>query len=332
MSAMDIKTLLPRRAVVLATVLLLSACQWQGEAGDGAIDLSGTVDARQVALAFQVGGRLKTLHADEGDKVQAGQTVAELDPSDYQLAEQRSEAEAESARMALAALEAGTRPQELRVAESTVAQAQSELQYADSEVKRVTVLVPKQLASQEQLDQAQLHYNVAWSTLEQARHKLALLREGPRQEDIKRARAELDARKAALDSARRQLGYTTLKSPVDGVISLRQAEAGQVVAPGQPVLQLTELSKPWVRAYLRESDLARVKVGQAAEVRVDGLPNKVFRGHLGYISPEAEFTPKTVETRELRVDLVYLIKVEVDNPEGLLKVGMPADVTFNAGS
>jgi len=332
MSAMNINPPLPRWAGVLAAAVLLTACQWQGDAGDGAIDLSGTMDAREVALAFQVGGRLQTLHVDEGDKVQAGQTVAELDPADYQLAQQRVEAEAESARMALAALEAGTRPQELLVAESTVAQAQSELQYADSEVKRVTALLPQKLASQEQLDQAQLHYNVAWSTLEQAKHKLELLREGPRQEDIKRARAELDARKAALESAKRQLGYATLQSPVDGVISLRQVEAGQVVASGQPVLQLTELSKPWVRAYLRESDLARVKVGQAAEVRVDGLPNKVFRGHLSYISPEAEFTPKTVETRELRVDLVYLVKVEVDNPEGLLKVGMPADVTLNPGS
>jgi HlyD family secretion protein len=315
---------------LLVIVILLSSCQWGGEEDNGAIDLSGTVDAREVALAFQVGGRLKELHADEGDAVQAGHVIAELDPSDYQLALQRAESETASAKAVLAALEAGTRTQELRVAEAAVAQAQSELQYAESEVKRFTALVPQKLASQEQLDQSQMHYNVAWSTLKQAQHKLDLLREGPRKEDIDRARADLAARQAALDIARRQLDYCRLASPVAGVISLRQAEVGQVVAAGQPVLRLTELAKPWVRAYLRESDLVRVKLGESADVLVDGLPDRSFKGHVSFISPEAEFTPKTVETRELRVDLVYLIKVEVDNPEGLLKVGMPADVKLGS--
>ena len=314
--------------LLLFATLMLSACQWpwQGEAGDGVIDLSGTVDAREVALAFQVGGRLLSLHVDEGDAVKRGQPIAELDPVDYQLALQRAQAEAASAKMVLAALQAGTRPQALRVAEAAVVQAQSELQFADAELKRTTSLAPQQLASQEQLDQTQLRYNVASSALDQSRHNLDLLREGARREDIERARADLAARQAALASAQRMLDYNKLITPVDGVISLRMVEAGQVVGAGQAVLRVTELSKPWVRTYLRESDLARVKLGQPAKVHVDGLPDKTFEGRLSFISPEAEFTPKTVETRELRVDLVYLVKVEVDNPNGLLKVGMPADV------
>ncbi|KPK38881.1 MAG: hypothetical protein AMJ69_07260, partial [Gammaproteobacteria bacterium SG8_47] len=119
-----------------------------------------------------------------------------------------------------------------------------------------------------------------------------------------------------------------LASPVAGIVSVRLAEAGQVLAMGQPVLRITELSVPWIRAYLRETDLPRVKLGQPVTVRVDGLPDKAFTGRLSFISPQAEFTPKTVETRELRVDLVYRIKVEVANPDGLLKVGMPADLTL----
>jgi HlyD family secretion protein len=323
-----------RSTLILLAAILLTSCQWpwQGEEGNSAIDLSGTVDAHEVPLAFQVGGRLQTLQVQEGDAVRSGQPVARLDPADYQLALQQREAEMESARMVLAALEAGTRSQELRVAEAAVTQAHSELQFAEAEVKRITALMPQKLASQEQLDQAQLRYNIAWSTLEQSRFKLDLLREGPRSEDVKRARADLSARQAALDNARRQLDYCQLDSPVEGVVSLRQAEIGQVLSPGQPVLRVTELARPWVRAYLRETDLARVKLGQPAQVYVDGIPDKTFQGRLSFISPEAEFTPKTVETRELRVDLVYRVKVDVDNPDGLLKVGMPADVMFNTGS
>lgn len=317
---------LARSALSLLAATLLCACQWRGAADNGAIDLSGTIDAREVALAFQVGGRMQSLHADEGDSVKVGQLLAELDPADYRLALQRARAEADAARMAVAALEAGTRSQELRVAEAAVSRARSELQFAEAEVKRLTGLVPEHLAAQEQLDQAQLRYNIAWSALQQAQHRLALLQEGPRREDIERARAELAAREASLAVARRQLDYCQLHSPVDGVVSLRAAEAGEVLGGGQPVLRITELSRPWVRAYLHEQDLPRVKLGQRVEVHVDGLPGQTFDGHLSFISPEAEFTPKTVETRELRVDLVYLVKVDVDNSAGRLKVGMPADV------
>jgi len=316
-------------AGIATLVLSITACQGSSEAG-GAIDLNGTVDAREVPVAFQVGGRLQALKADEGDTVASGGPIAELDATDYKLAVQLAEAETEAAKQTLAALEAGTRSQELRVAEATVAKAKSELEFSESEVKRVNTLLAKKLAAQEQLDQAQLRYDIAWSSRDQARHQLDLLKEGPRREDIGRARAELAARQAALASARQQLSYCQLASPVTGVVSLRQAEAGQVVGAGQSVLKISELGRPWVRAYLREPDLPRVKLGQPAEVRVDGLPGKVFAGRVAFISPEAEFTPKTVETRELRVDLVYLIKVEVDNPDGLLKIGMPAGVKIGS--
>jgi HlyD family secretion protein len=186
--------------------------------------------------------------------------------------------------------------------------------------------VPKQLAAQQQLDQMRLQYKVAAAGVEQAEQNLRLLREGPRQEDIDQAAAELAARQAAAETAQQHLAYVRLLSPADGVLSVRLAEPGEVVAAGTPVMRLAELSRPWVRAYLNESDLSRVRLGQEAEIRVDGLPDKVLKGRLSFISPQSEFTPKTVETRELRVDLVYRVKIEVDNPDGLLKIGMPADV------
>lgn len=318
--------------LALSLLPLLTAFRWPWQAaGDPErIELSGTVEAREVDLAFQVGGRIAGLAVDEGDAVKAEQPVATLDASDYELALRTATAQMEAARAALAVLQAGTRAQELRVAEAKQAQAQADLDYARGEFKRVAELIPRKLAAENQLDLARQRQNVALAGVEQARQNLALLREGPRREEIDRAAAELRARQAAVETARRQLDYTQSCSPVAGVVAVRLAEVGEIVSSGKPVLRIAELGRPWVRAYLNETDLPRVRLGQPAEVRVDGLPGKVLVGRLAFISPDAEFTPKTVETRALRVDLVYRVKIEVDNPDGTLKLGQPADVLLKA--
>ena len=318
--------------LTLSLLPLLTAFRWPWQAASDPerIELSGTVEAREVDLAFQVSGRIAGLAVDEGDAVQAEQTVATLDARDYELALRAATAQMDAAQAALAALRAGTRIQELRVAEAQLAKAQADLDYARVEFKRIAELVARKLAPQEQLDQLQQRQNVALAGVEQARQMLALLREGPRQEEIDRAAAELRARQAAVETARQQLAYVQLHSPVTGVVSVRLVETGEVVAAGKPVLRVAELSQPWVRAYLNEADLPRVRLGQPAEVRVDGLPGKVWPGRLAFIAPDAEFTPKTVETRALRVDLVYRVKIEVENPSGALKLGQPADVLLKA--
>jgi HlyD family secretion protein len=173
--------------------------------------------------------------------------------------------------------------------------------------------------------------DVAAAKLEQARQSLSLLREGPRKEDIARARADLEAAQAMAATAEQQLAYARLTSPLSGTVSVRLAEQGQNVSAGQPVFRIAELEHPWVRVYLGEKELPRVKLGQPARIQVDGLPGKVFNGRLSFVSPAAEFTPKTVETRALRVDLVYRAKVDVDDAAGQLKIGMPADVRLAAG-
>lgn len=318
------------RAAAVAAALLLAGCDWpwQRPAAVQPLELSGTVDARQVDASFQVAGRIARLAADEGQTVRAGQLLAELDAADYRLAEQRAAAQAESASQVLAVLRAGARPQELRSARAAVEQAQADAQFARNEVARTQRLVDQGFVSAQQLDRARSTADAAAARLEQARQAEALLRAGARKEDLERAAADLQAARAALETARRQLAYVRLASPGEGVVSVRLAEAGQVVAPGQPVLRVAELSQPWVRIYIAEADLPRVQLGQPAQVRVDGLPGKVFRGRLSFISPQAEFTPKTVETKALRVDLVYRAKVDVEQPQGLLKIGMPADVRF----
>jgi HlyD family secretion protein len=318
------------RIWLCAVALLLGGCNlpWLGGKETGDILLSGTLEARETALSFQVKGRIAALQVDEGDNVAVDAPVAQLDSRDYQLALDQARGQRDAARAALAELQAGTRKQELAVAKATLERAKSQRDYNRSELARVTHLSKQHLASQEQLDQARLALRVAEASVEEARQQLDLLQEGPRREDIDKAQAELSAAEAVVKAAEQNLSYTRLVSPVKGVVSVRMAEAGEVVAAGQPVFKVEELATPWVRAYLPETQLARVKLGQSAEVRVDGLPDKVFQGRLTYISPEAEFTPKTVQTQQLRVDLVYRVKIQVDNSQGLLKVGMPADVTL----
>ena len=319
-------------ALPIFPLLLAFRWPWQSVDESRQIELSGTVEAREIDLAFQVGGRIATLRVDEGDSVQIEQEVATLDAHDFELALSNAIAQAEAAQAALAALRAGTRIQELRVAEAQLAKAQADLDYIRVEFKRIADLVTKKLAAQDQLDQARQRQNVALAGVEQALQNLALLREGPRREDIDQAAATLRARQATVETTRRQLEYTRLQSPVAGMVSVRLVEAGEIVSPGKTVLRIAELSRPWVRAYLNEKDLTRVRLGQAAQIRIDGLPDKVFEGRLAFISPTAEFTPKTVETHALRVDMVYRVKVQVDNPNGVLKLGQPADIVFSTTS
>jgi len=309
---------------------MLAGCDvsWPwSEGGKGtALLLPGTVDAHEVDLSFQVGGRIQRLDTDEGKSIAVGDTLAEIDPRDLELALARAQAQAASAEKALAVLKAGSRAQDIQSAEATLRQAEADLRFARAQQERTEKLVADHFAPPQQLDTANDLVDGTTAKVEQARQNLSLLREGARKEDIERASADFEAATAAAATAQQQLAYATLSSTVAGVVSVRLAEQGQNVTAGQPVFRVAEIERPWVRIYLDERELPRVKLGQAAQIQVDGLPGKTFSGHLSFISPEAEFTPKTVETRALRVDLVYRAKVDVDNAAGQLKIGMPADV------
>ncbi|HLX27707.1 MAG TPA: efflux RND transporter periplasmic adaptor subunit [Casimicrobiaceae bacterium] len=320
----------------IAAAALLIGCTgcdpvsyWSSSRDRSEIPLSGTVDTYEVDLSFQVGGRLLRLHTDEGRSVNAGDLLAELDPRDFELALAKARSQAKSADKALAVLLAGSRVQDIRAAEATLGQMQADVKLARLQQERTAKLVAEHFAPPQQLDTANDQLDVATAKVEQARQTLSLLREGARKEDIERASADSEAAKTAATIAEQQLAYACLTSPVNGVVSVRLVEQGQNVASGQAVLRVAELNRPWVRVYLDERDLPRVRLGQPAKIVVDGIPGKAFNGHLSFISPEAEFTPKTVETRALRVDLVYRAKVDVDDAGGALKIGMPADVRLD---
>ena len=323
-----------KRTIVAASVLLVLAgavgLGWK-YAGDphenrDRLELLGNVDVRQVNLAFKVAGRIAAVTAEEGDTVAAGEIVASLETADFddevRLARSRLERQA----AVLAALEAGTRPEAIDQARALVAQHEAALRLAQATLRRQQELAARNVASHQVHDEAQARLDEARAQLRAAEKALALAEAGPRREDIAQARAQLNADRAALSLAQRRLADATLIAPTDGIILTRVREPGTVVAPGETVYTLTLTSPVWVRTYVDEPDLGRIYPGMSAEVRTDS--GGVYRGQVGFISPRAEFTPKTVETRELRSSLVYRLRVIVTDPDNGLRQGMPVTVVL----
>jgi HlyD family secretion protein len=323
--------------VVLAVGLLaggaVSYVEWPSRHDDGsALVLLGNIDVRQVELAFKVDGRIATMAADEGDVVKPGQVLATLDRSyfdnDLQVARSRRDAQA----AVLSRLENGSRPEEVSQAQANVALAQANAEVSHVTLDRQGRLLKTGVAAQQTYDNALAASRQAEAQLTYARQAFQLAKVGPRAEDIDNARAQLAMEDAQLAIASRRLADADLVAPADGVILSRVREPGAIVAAGTTAYVLSLTSPVWVRAYVAEPDLGRIRPGMTAHVTTDSAPGKAYTGHIGYISPVAEFTPKSVETRELRTDLVYRLRVIVDNPDGGLRQGMPVTVTLDLAS
>lgn len=288
--------------------------------------LYGNVDIRQVELAFRITGRLEVMRFEEGDAVGAGDLIAVLDAVPFEENVAYAEANVAVRAAQLANLEAGARPQEIAQARATVAERQAVLDHALRNLERQQMLVQQGNVSQSLYDEALTAVDGADARLTAAQEALALTIEGPRAEDIAAARANLQAAQVQVDQAQTQLDDTELYSPADGTILTRMREPGAIVAAGQPVYTLS-LDRPvWVRAYIDEPDLGLIRPGLAVEVITDTWPGTPYHGQIGFISPTAEFTPRSVETTSLRTSLVYRLRVVVDDPDGDLRQGMPVTV------
>ena len=284
---------------------------------------------RQVNLAFKVDGRIASLAVDEGDAVTAGQVVASLDKRYFEDDLRLVRARRDNAAAALARLEHGSRPEEIASAKAQSAEQRASLKRTEQDFDRAERLVGQGAVSREQFDQAKAALDEAHARLNSAEENERMAVIGPRQEDIDAGRAELAAEEAALVQSERRLADSELVAPSDGVILTRAREKGAIVAAGETVFTLTLSSPVWVRTYVNEQDLGRIHPGMTAVVRTDSAPDKEYHGQIGFISPTAEFTPKTVETRELRTNLVYRLRVIVDNPDNGLRQGMPVTVTLD---
>lgn len=321
-------------AALVAAALVLSACSDDRRSGDRSAPLTlyGNVDIREVQLAFQDAGRIRALPVDEGARVAAGQVVAELDPTRYQLELQRLNGEVAAQTQVLARLRQGSRPQEVARARAAAASARASLADAATQLARKQQLRTVNRISVQEVDTARTRVETLQANLKAAEEEVSLVVEGPRQEDIAAAEASLAALEAARDLAAQRLEDTRLLAPASGVIRTRILEPGAMAAPGAPVFTLALTDPLWVRAYISEPDLGLVHEGMRAEVRTDTLPDKTYQGWVGFISSTAEFTPKTVETTELRTKLVYRARIFVCDPQQELRLGMPVTVTLQPGA
>lgn len=363
-------------AVILATAFTYYGIRARSNK-ESLIRVSGNIEVTDAEVSFKIPGRVEARLVDEGETVQAGQTVARLDSADLAQELALRKAEVQAVQAALAELEAGSRPEEIAQAEAAVRQAQArfeelqagsrtqeiaaaqaaveraqaEANRARADAERYAGLYKKQIVSEQQYDAARTAYETAQArqreaeeqfklvregprkeqiqqaraALQQAQEHYALVKKGPRQETIDQARARLDEARQALALAETRLGYATLVSPLSGVVLSKNVEPGEYVAPGTPVVTVGDLENVWVRAYINETDLGRVKVGQPVRVTTDTYPGKRYEGRVSFIASQAEFTPKNVQTEKERVKLVYRVKVDIRNPRMELKPGMPAD-------
>jgi HlyD family secretion protein len=294
------------------------------------LTLYGNVDLRQVELAFNDADRIEAVLAQEGDRVTQGQTLARLDTRRLLPQVQQMEAETAAQAAVVAKLHAGNRPQEIAEARATLDQATDEAANAHRQFERIESLWSasggQAAVSRQTVDDARTAMNSADARLEVQRKAYELAQLGPRKEDVDQAEAQLKANQGRLAVLRRQLADAELTAPINAVVRARLMEPGEMASPQRAVLTLAQTNPKWVRTYVSEVDLPRVRPGAAATVHVDAYPGRDFKGSVGFISSVAEFTPKTVQTTELRTSLVYEVRVFVTDPADNLRLGMPATV------
>ncbi|CAI0707573.1 Macrolide-specific efflux protein macA precursor [Serratia entomophila] len=321
-----------RSALIVAAIVLVAAAVYgfwyYQQQQERPLTLYGNVDIRTVNLGFRVDGRLASLTVDEGDAIRPGQLLGKLDDAPYRNALQQAQANVGNARAKLALLQAGYRAEEIAQVRSEMAQRQSAFSYADSFLKRQQGLWAKNATSADALEDARTARNQAQANLQAAKDKLAQYLSGNRPQEIEQAKASLAQSEAALDQAQLNLQDTRLLSPSAGTLLTRAVEPGTMLSAGGTVFTLSLTQPVWVRAYVNEINLGKAAPGTELEIYTDGRPNKPYHGKIGFVSPTAEFTPKSVETPDLRTDLVYRLRVIVTDADDALRQGMPVTIHF----
>ena len=324
------------RALILAATVFGTACS--EETPSDRLRVSGHVEATETRVAPEAGGRILTLTVKEGDRVEPGQVVMTLDTRDVQLAIQRARAEQAAADAQLRLVMAGARAEDIRQGQAQVettraelAAARTELEAAEQDLARFEALLATNSGSRKQRDDAATRRDLARDRVAQgqsrvrtAEEALAKLKAGARPEEIDAARARVAAAAAQIASLEKGLGDATVQSPVGGIVTEKLAEVGEVIPPRAPALVVVDLDRAWADVFVPEPTVPRIKIGQAAMVFTDA-GGEGLAGTVGYISPKAEFTPRNVQTAEERSKLVYRVRINVDNKDGVLKQGMPVE-------
>jgi HlyD family secretion protein len=338
-----------RLRIILPLIVLIAGIfgyiSFHDRENGSTIHISGNIEVNEAQMSFRIPGRLDKRLVDEGDAVTAGQVLATLEKADQEIATARAVAALAQAQAQLAELEAGSRTQEIEGARAELDRtlaaektAEVQLNQAKDDFDRYAALLREGGISRKEYDLYNTRYLAAQNSrteaqarIKSAKEQLSLKMVGPRKETIDQAKAQVQVATEALNQARQQERYTEIFSPTDGIVLSKAAEPGEYLNPASPVLTIGDIAHPWLRAYIREKDLGRIKLNGKANVTTDAFPKKTYQGRVSFLSSQAEFTPKAVQTIEERVKLMYRIKVQLENQGGELKPGMPADATIELG-
>ncbi|MGB4780967.1 HlyD family secretion protein [Candidatus Methylomirabilis sp.] len=326
-----------RAALLLALLVMAGTALFVGwglipKKGDGdGLVANGTIEATEVEVSSKLPGRLAQLLVKEGDQVQANQVIARLDTSEIEAEVAQQQAALARAEAQLKEQLAGSRFQEIEEARANLQQAEDNLKLARDDWDRFDNLFKEGAISAQERDRAKNKIEIALSQVKAAQERYQMIRIGPRLEVIEAARHERNRAKATLGMAQVRLRDSTILAPLAAIVLTKRAEQGEVVNPGFPIVILIDPDDLWLRVYIPESEIGLVGIGQAAAVTVDSFPNRRFEGKVIEISSKAEFTPRTVQTKKERVNLVFGVKISLDNRERLLKPGMPADTEIKVG-
>jgi HlyD family secretion protein len=288
--------------------------------------LSGNVDVHQVELAFRVTGKIADMKVQEGDAVRIGAVLAQLDAVPFETDVAAATADVAQAQAQLDKTKRGYRVEEIAQARATVQQREADLTNARVTLQRLQGLIAQGMVTHQQVDDAEARVRESDAQMAGAREQLNLVVRGSRVEDIEAQAATLASAQARLAKAKTALSDATLAAPSRGIISVRAREAGAIVQAGQTVYTLVLNDPVWIRAYVPQPRLGRIKPGMAVKIEIDSMPGKQYDGTVGFIAPDAEFTPKTVQTEQVRDDLVYRLRVIANDPDNVFRQGMPVIV------
>jgi HlyD family secretion protein len=317
-----------RTISLLSIVCSIALAEFYGGCGNnhgGAIEASGTLEAVEVNVSSKVSGQLLRLNIAEGSEVRTGDTLAILEHEMLSLQFQQAVAGVDAAKAQYDLLKNGAREEDLKLAKESVVQAEASFTTASADYQRIKELYAQHSVSQKQYEDAESRYTITQAQLNSAKQNLQKLQRFARPEDLNAAKARVEQAQAQVNIIKKQIKDSYIIAPVSGTITHKPVEEGELIGAGTVIVKIAQLEKMELRIYVGETELGKVRFGGDADVVIDTYPNKTYKGKVVYISPTAEFTPRNVQTKDERTKLVFQVKLEVENRNGELKSGMPAD-------
>lgn len=308
-------------------LLIIYGC---GNGNDGTkIEASGNIESTNVVVSSRVNGSVTQLLKDEGEKVNAGDTVMIIDHDNLEIQLRNASAGYEAALAQFQLLKNGARQEDIKQVEEQLKQAQINLDLAEKDKERMTNLYNSQTITRKQYDDAVARFDITKAQLTSAKENYTKIKNYARPEELKQAEANVNARLAQVDLLKKQIGDSYVVSPINGFIVEKYVEVGETVSGMSSLFKVSDLSQIDLIIYVSEAELGKVQLGQTADVTTDSYPDKNYEGKIIYVSPEAEFTPKNIQTKDERTKLVFAVKIRINNPNFELKSGMPADAVIH---